>query len=252
MERLIFPITKKEAEKQGVKYSSKKNKEALFPSQLRELREKKGISQATLARDLGVSKSTIGLYETGDTLPDAKTLHDLAVYFGVSADYLIGLSNVQSSNPSFRKICEITGLSEKACNNLMDIKHQIENDECHSLHRDANNVINFLLESEDLYDAIKLLSSMIQYMKDCKAADDKRFEFLLENPEECKKMDIKVENAIRELQECSFGHYLAVSRNQFAINMEAAAKRKISKVIENLYNMYDINRTLVEVDGAEE
>ena len=93
MEQLIFPVTKKEAEKNGKTYSSEANKKALFPSQLRDLRKKKGISQETLAHDLGVSKSTIGLYETGDTLPDAKTLRDLAVYFGVSADWLLGLSD---------------------------------------------------------------------------------------------------------------------------------------------------------------
>ena len=48
-----------------------------FARSLSLLRQEKGISQETLARDLGVSKSTIGLYETGDTLPDAKTLRDL-------------------------------------------------------------------------------------------------------------------------------------------------------------------------------
>lgn len=127
MEQLIFPITKKEAERQGVKYSSQKNKEALFPSQLRELREKKGISQAILARDLGVSKSTIGLYETGDTLPDAKTLHDLAVYFEVSADYLLGLSNIKTNKAHPRVACELTGLSEDAFKVVWAISQQEKN-----------------------------------------------------------------------------------------------------------------------------
>ena len=83
MKTLIFPVTKKEAEKSGTSYSSEANKNALFPTQLRELRKEKGVSQETVARDLGVSKSTIGLYETGDTLPDVKTLSDLAKYYGV-------------------------------------------------------------------------------------------------------------------------------------------------------------------------
>ena len=73
MEQLVFPVTKKAAEKQGGVYSSDANKNALFPSRLRELRKEKGVSQDQLANELGVSKSTIGLYETGDTLPDAKT-----------------------------------------------------------------------------------------------------------------------------------------------------------------------------------
>lgn len=118
MERLIFPTTKKEAEKSGIPYSSEANKKALFPSQLKELRKKKGISQETLARDLGVSKSTIGLYETGDTLPDAKTLHDIAIYFDISSDWLLGLSTVPSSNKNVRDVCEYIGLSAEAVSAL--------------------------------------------------------------------------------------------------------------------------------------
>lgn len=105
MERLIFPVNKKEAEKSERKYSSEKNKNALFPSQLRELRKEKGISQETLARDLGVSKSTIGLYETGDTLPDAKTLHDIwRSTLAVSSDWLLGLSKTKSTDIDVQKL----------------------------------------------------------------------------------------------------------------------------------------------------
>lgn len=118
MEQLIFPVTKKEAEKRGRTYSSEENKNALFPSQLRDLRKEKGISQETLARDLGVSKSTIGLYETGDTLPDAKTLRDLAVYFDVSSDWLLGLSDKRSSDIDIRKIADILWLSDLAVQTL--------------------------------------------------------------------------------------------------------------------------------------
>ena len=118
MERLIFPVTRREAEKGGRPYSSAENRNALFPSQLRELRKEKGISQEALARDLGVSKSTIGLYETGDTLPDAKTLHDLAVYFDVSADWLLGLTDVRTPDSTVREIYRYTGLDENAVKTL--------------------------------------------------------------------------------------------------------------------------------------
>lgn len=251
MERLIFPVTKKEAEKKGIKYSSQKNKDALFPSRLRELREKKGISQATLAHDLGVSKSTIGLYETGDTLPDAKTLYDLAAYFCVSSDYLIGLSNVRNTSPSIRKICEITGLSERSCTNLMAIKHQTENDDVKYIHQESNNVINFLLESRDVYDAVNSLSVMIQYLKDSNSAGEKRWELLLNDPEKCKEMDERTENAIEELNECSLGHYLVIVRDQFAFNMEYIAKRSISQAIKKLFDKYAMKLRPVENDDFE-
>ena len=41
MERPIFPTTQKEAKKSGKAYSSADNKAAIFPTQLRELREKR-------------------------------------------------------------------------------------------------------------------------------------------------------------------------------------------------------------------
>ena len=111
MEQLIFPVTKKASEKQGGVYSSEANKNALFPSRLRELRKEKGVSQDQLSKELGVSKSTIGLYETGDTLPDAKTLRDLAVYFDVSVDWLLGLATERTTDSDIKKVCKYTGLS---------------------------------------------------------------------------------------------------------------------------------------------
>ena len=122
MEKLIFPVTKKEAEKAGALYSSEANKKSLFPSQLRELRKEKGVSQEAVARELGVSKSTIGLYETGDTLPDAKTLYELAKYYDVSADYLLGLSTARSKDESIQVVCDYSGLSESAAAQLNEYK----------------------------------------------------------------------------------------------------------------------------------
>lgn len=110
MSKMIFPITKREAEKQGIQHSSDANKNALFPSQLRNLRNEKGISQLELSKVLAVSKSTIGLWETGDTLPDAESLYKIARYFEVSADWLLGLSQTPSTDESVEAVCKATGI----------------------------------------------------------------------------------------------------------------------------------------------
>ena len=49
----FFPVTEAEARKSGMQFSSKANKEAQFPRQLRELRREKGVSQAVLASEPG-------------------------------------------------------------------------------------------------------------------------------------------------------------------------------------------------------
>ena len=51
------------------------------------------MTQQKLADLLKCSKSTISLYETGDTVPDAKNIVRLCDIFGVSCDYLLGLES---------------------------------------------------------------------------------------------------------------------------------------------------------------
>lgn len=122
MEQLKFPVTKKEAEKLGTAYSSEANRNALFPSRLRALREEKGVSQAVLATALGVSKSTIGLYETGDTLPDVQTADMLANYFGISADYLLCRTDIRLPDPNMAVAFHRLGLTDTAAHTLLGIK----------------------------------------------------------------------------------------------------------------------------------
>ena len=59
---------------------------------IRELRIKRGLTQVQLASMLGVSKSVISSYENGVHLPPYDILIRLSKLFGVSCDYLIGVS----------------------------------------------------------------------------------------------------------------------------------------------------------------
>lgn len=60
-----------------------------FGDRLAFLRKQLGFSQQDIADALHFSKSTISLYETNKTLPDAKTITTLANFFKVSCDYLL-------------------------------------------------------------------------------------------------------------------------------------------------------------------
>ena len=90
----FFPYTVKAAQEAGIEDVSEINRNCGFATRLRGLRTGAELSQAALAKALGIVKSTLGLYETGDTVPDARTLCAIARYFGVSADYLLGLPPV--------------------------------------------------------------------------------------------------------------------------------------------------------------
>lgn len=60
---------------------------------LRELREEKHINQQKLAIALNVTQAAISKYELGLSEPDISMLKNIADYFHVSVDYLIGFSD---------------------------------------------------------------------------------------------------------------------------------------------------------------
>ena len=68
----------------------------IFGSRLEKLRKEKGISAAALAKVLGVSSTQIGDMERGNSATTMPRLYHLCVYFGVSADYLLGLKDEEN------------------------------------------------------------------------------------------------------------------------------------------------------------
>lgn len=61
-----------------------------FNKQLRILRQESGLSQQELADKIGVSKSSINMYERGEREPGLETLEAIADYFNVDMDFLLG------------------------------------------------------------------------------------------------------------------------------------------------------------------
>ena len=69
------------------------NIEKIFAEKLKELRLEKKLSTVALGNILNVSNSTICRWEKCEIIPTITHLYNIAIYFGVSADYLIGLEN---------------------------------------------------------------------------------------------------------------------------------------------------------------
>jgi len=62
----------------------------MFHQRIKMLREKRGLSQAEVAKRLGIARTTYSGYEIGTREPDQNTLIKLAKFFDVSVDYLLG------------------------------------------------------------------------------------------------------------------------------------------------------------------
>lgn len=72
---------------------------AKFASIIKNLRIERGITQEQLAALLKISRSTVGMYETGSREPDFETLEAIADIFNVDMDYLMGRSTQERRNP---------------------------------------------------------------------------------------------------------------------------------------------------------
>lgn len=59
------------------------------------LRTERQLTQELIAKSLGVSKSTIGMWETGKRLPSTELYEQIADFFNVDMDYLFGRSDVR-------------------------------------------------------------------------------------------------------------------------------------------------------------
>lgn len=65
----------------------------IFCERFKELRQSNKLSTIKLGELLNVSNSTITRWENGNIIPSIENLYNICKYFGVSADYLIGLED---------------------------------------------------------------------------------------------------------------------------------------------------------------
>jgi len=68
---------------------------------IRETRERNGLTQAALAKRLGVTRSAVNSWEIGISAPSVQYLIELCKLFNVSADYLLELNTKESVDISF-------------------------------------------------------------------------------------------------------------------------------------------------------
>ncbi len=66
-------------------------------NRLKEIRQEKNLSQADIAKALGVTRQAISLYEKGDRELKLETWQKLADFFNVPVDYLLGISKDRST-----------------------------------------------------------------------------------------------------------------------------------------------------------
>ena len=104
---------------------------------LKQLRNKKGVSQQQLADRVGISQQSVNKYENHNIEPDITTLINLADYFSTSVDYLVGHTETDRMIEPVEK-CDLNA-DEFA---LMDGYRKLNEKEKESIRLIINNYIN--------------------------------------------------------------------------------------------------------------
>lgn len=77
----------------------------MVADRIKALREQKGYTQSDLAKQLGITRSSVNAWELGISVPSTQYVVELAQMFKVSTDYLLCVDNSATVS--------VAGLSEK-------------------------------------------------------------------------------------------------------------------------------------------
>lgn len=97
---------------------------------LKELRRKRNLTQEKLAESLGVSFQAVSKWERGDTFPDITILPEIAAFFKVSVDELLGVNRAEKEKEITEKLKEYDNLtdSEKMQEIINNLKEKYPSD----------------------------------------------------------------------------------------------------------------------------
>ena len=98
----------------------------MIADKIKTLREKSELTQAELARRLGVTRSGVNSWEMGITIPSTMYIVELALLFGVSTDYLLDMPET--------KTISVNGLTDREIASLTEIA------ECYKLKRHTSDI----------------------------------------------------------------------------------------------------------------
>ncbi len=84
----------------------------MIAERIKLLREKNKMTQSMLAKKLNVTRSSVNAWEMGVSVPSTALIIELARYFKVSTDYLLGLQDTATLDISSLNEREIAILYE--------------------------------------------------------------------------------------------------------------------------------------------
>ena len=85
----------------------------MISDKIKLLREKRGITQTELAKQLGITRSGVNAWELGISTPSTQYVAELALFFNVSSDYLLDIPHTATIS--------VEGLTDRQIASLVEI-----------------------------------------------------------------------------------------------------------------------------------
>lgn len=168
-----------------------KRKSLIMALRLKELRTEKGLSHEALRKalmdkyEIDISVDSLKNYEVSK-IPHAKAyknegmrveyLRCLADFFGVSADYLLGISDIKSQDSDIRAVTQATGLAENSAavlcyaRQLADMLNNAQSPKAAPCTRlavalaERLSLSEYIEQDEDFEDGVEYVATLGNYM----------------------------------------------------------------------------------------
>lgn len=91
----------------------------MIGEKIKKLRKMNGLTQADIARELGITRSSVNAWEMGVSMPSTSYVIKLSRIFKVSTDYLLGLER--------GAVLDISGLDDDSIKILTEMAYYMRN-----------------------------------------------------------------------------------------------------------------------------
>ena len=137
----------------------------IIGSRITHLLSKNGLQQKSLSVALGVHVNIVSCWCRSTRIPNVGQLAEIARFFNVSSDYLLGLTDVEENRLELQAISQETGLTEDSINNLIRVTKNED-----GTNSSSAVAINTVLSSKGGFDY--LVDTLNGVMEECEQARD--------------------------------------------------------------------------------
>lgn len=140
----------------------KKCKDSTFEDRLNILYQQSGKTQTDFAKQINISRQSLGFYLSGERLPVYEHLKAIAENTSVSTDWLTGLSDVQSPLSDLQAMGAYLGISQDAIDTIAHMD------------KEAKAALDLILSHYGKFLSIALSPAMGDFLSDTIAQRSKR------------------------------------------------------------------------------